>query len=339
MLNLREDPASEHVREMAAYFEAELDEGNDAATMRIDNDKGKGFISSYRIFQGITVWVYNINFSSDFKVDLEQSEDSPYYFCYNVKGHFLHRFGEEETFTKVLQNQNMIVIGSRESSVQIIFPKNMKLELAVIIVDIKQLGGLEIRNAKRMHSKIEKIFQRIPRELSYRYLGEIDSEAGKYASIVCENNEVDLVGGLLTEGAVLNMLASQIKSYTKEGRLVEVQPKLTKSELSKITSLGAYVIEHMETKMTIEELSVIFQLSPKKLQAGVKHLYGETVGHYILNLRMGQAKQLFTTTELNVTEVCHRIGMSSQSYFSKIFKYRYGISPSLFRKRILLRGY
>jgi AraC-like DNA-binding protein len=331
MLNLKEDPASDHVREMATYFSAKLDEGNDASTITMDNDKAKGFISSYRIFTGLSVWVYNINFGSGFKVDLGMSEDSPYYFCYNVKGHFLHRFGKQEEFAKILQNQNMIVNGNSESSVEIIFPADIKLEIAVIIVDTKLLGSLAIRNAKRIHSEIQKIFQNIPKEAPYRHLSKIDSETVKYASIVCENNEVDLVRRLLTEGAVLNMLASQLKVYADDDDITSSPPKLSRSELSKITSLGAYVISNLEKKMTIQELSAIFQLSPKKLQIGVKHLYGDTVGHYILNLRMGQAKILFDSTEYNVSEICHQVGLSSQSYFSKIFKDRYDVSPSLYR--------
>ena len=165
MLNLEEDPASNHVREMAKYFNAELDEGNDASTITMDNHMANGFISSYRLFSGLTVWVYNVTFLSDFKVDLGLSEDRPYYFCYNVKGHFLHRFGDSDEFTKILQNQNIIVRGSPGTSVQIVFPENIKLELAIITVDTKLLGDLDIRNAKRINSKVQKIFQTIPADL------------------------------------------------------------------------------------------------------------------------------------------------------------------------------
>lgn len=331
MLNLEEDPSSNHVREMAAYFNADLDEGNDASTITMDNDKAKGFISSYRLFSGLSVWVYNVTFFEDFKIDLALMPDGPIYFCYTIKGQFLHRFGELEEFANVLQNQSMIVIGSPDNSVQMTFPANIKLEIAVIIVDIKLLESLDIRNAKRMCTKIQKIFQKIPKDEPYRYLGDIDIETAKYASIVCDNNSTTLVGGLHTEGAVLNMLASQIEAYNEDG----LTPKnnLSRSELAKISSLGVYVSNNLKTQMTIDELSLIFQLSPKKLQIGINHLYGDTVGHYISNLRMGHAKHLFITTEFNVSEVCYEIGLSSQSYFSKIFKKRYGILPSSFRNQ------
>lgn len=338
MLNLEENPASNHVREMAKYFNAELDEGNDASTIAMDNQMAKGFISSYRLFSGLSVWVYNVTFLSDFNVDLGLSEDRPYYFSYNVKGHFFHRFGEQEEFAKILQNQNMVVRGSPVTTVQIVFPANVKLELAIVVIDINLLGNLEIRNAKRISTKVQEIFQTVSKDMPYRYLGKIDSETEKYASIVCENNSTDLVGGLLTEGAVFNMLASQLKAYSEESSTVDRQPSLSRSELSKITSLGAYVVNHLDTKLTIYELSRAFQLSPKKLQMGVKHLYGDTVGNYISNLRMGHAKHLFLTTDMNVSEVCMEIGLSSQSYFSKIFKDRYGVLPSSFRNSVMVRA-
>jgi AraC-like DNA-binding protein len=328
MLNLEEDPSSNHVREMALYFDAVLDEGDDASTITMDNDKAKGFISSYRIFSGLSVWVYSVKFLSDFKVDLGLSEDSPYYFCYNVKGHYLHRFGDKAEFTKILQNQNMIVLGHPKTSVQTIFPANIELKIAVIAVDVKLLRNLAIRNAQRIYSEVEKIFDSIPIKRPFRHLGGIDAETQQYASIVCENNNVDLVGGLLTEGAVFNMLASQIKVFSEDIAKIRPQSTLSKSELSKITSLGDYVMDNFETDLTILKLSRHFGLSPKKLQMGVRFLYGDSVGHYISNLRMGHAKHLFSTTDLNVSEISYKVGISSQSYFSKLFKSRYGMSPS-----------
>ncbi len=325
------DKAVNNMREMAAHFNAELDEGNDAATITMDNHKAKGFISSYRIFRGLTVWVYNITFLSEFKVDLGIPEKRPYYFSYNVKGHYLHRFGEQEKFTKILQNQNMIVRRSPDTSVQIVFPANVELKIAVIILDISLFENLDIRNAKRLFKKIEKVFSEIPSHCDYRHLGGIDTETEKFASILCENNDVDLVGGLLAEGAVFNMLASQIHAYRID--IAESGPKsnLSKAELSKITTLGSYVVKNFETNITILKLSKEFGISPKKLQMGVKYLYGSSVGRYISNLRMGHAKHLFITTDLNVSEVCHLVGITSSSYFSKVFKNRFGTLPRHFK--------
>jgi AraC-like DNA-binding protein len=335
MLNIEEKRNSDHVREMATYFNAKLDESNDASTITMDNDIAIGFISSYRLFNGITVWVYNITFKSDFDVELKFSKDRPYYFSYNVKGHFLHKFCEEVDFNKILQNQNMVVRGSSKSSVQIVFPANIKLELAIIVIDTKLLASQNIRNAKRIYANIQDIFKNIPKNNDYRHLGSINPETNAYASIVTKNKETNLVAGLLTEGAVINMLASQINAYKKDTQEDNKGLKLTKSELSKISAIGDHIIENISSKIPIKKLSSIFQLSPKKLQIGVKHLYGITVNNYILNIKLGHAKHLFITTELNASEICDEIGINSKSYFSRIFKDRYGVSPSLYRKNLI----
>jgi AraC-like DNA-binding protein len=325
-LNLVEDSEANHVREMAEYFNAELDESNDASTITMDNGKAKGFISSYRIFNGLTVWVYNIKFHSDFKVVLGLTENRPYYFSNNVEGHFLHRFGDYKKFTEVLQNQNMIVRGSPESCVQIVFPADVDLKIAVIILDLTLLENLEIRNAKKIATKMHEVFDKIPSEKHYRYLGGIDVQTKKFASIVCENNDLDIVGSLLTEGAVFNMLASQIHAFS-ENNPSERSP-LSAVELSKITSLAKYASNNFETSLTLRTLSRHFGMSPKKLQAGVKHLYGDSVGRYVLSLRMGHAIHLFNTTNFNVAEVCRRVGIANGGYFSKVFKKTYGQLPS-----------
>lgn len=328
MLILEEDPGLNYMREIAIDFNATLDEGNDASTISMDNHKAKGFISFYSIFSGLSVLVHNVTFLSDFKFDWGLSEDSTYYFCYNVKGHFLHQFGDQEEFAKILQNQSMIFIGNPENSVQTVFPANVELKQALVVVDLKLLESLDIRNASRICSNVGKIFEKIPEHRPYRYLGRIDAETEKYASIVCDNKGVDLVDGLLTGAAVLNMLASQIKVYREDITKIAPHPTLSKSELSKITSLGAYVIANLKTSLTVLKLGKHLEISQKKLQMGVKHLYGDSVGRYVSNLRMGHAKHLFNTTDLNVTEVCSLVGISSISYFSKVFKSRYGILPS-----------
>jgi AraC-like DNA-binding protein len=326
MLNLAEDPDAAHIHKMAIYLNADVDEDNDVSTITMDTDKAKGFISSYRIFSGLTVLVYNIEFQSDSKIDLGLSDERSYYFSYNVRGHFLHRFDDQEEFVKILQNQNLIIRGNVGTSGQVVFPANVALKIAVIKVDQKLLGNLQIRNAKRIFTKIEALFQEYPTDHYFRHLGSIDTETEKYASIVCENKNIDLVRGLLAEAAVYGMLASQLYSY--KTNLAINQTTLSVSELSKLTSLSSYVLNNLEVSLTILKLSRHFGMSPKKLQSGINHLYGKSVGHYVLSLRMDHARYLLSTTDLNVTEVCARIGISSRAYFSKVFKNRFGKSPS-----------
>lgn len=338
MLNLIEDPLADHMPEMAVHFKATLEEGNGSSTITMDNGRGKGFISSYLVFPGLRVWVFNITFRCDFRIRLELSREGPVYFSYNVKGHFLQRFLDEDTFSDILQNQHMIVVGSRKAAAMVVYPADTKLEIAVIGIDMGALGDVGARNAKRIRSRAQEIFRFDRKGDPFRHIGSIDTETKKYASLVCENDDTDLVGELLTEGAVLNMFASQIQAYIRDTGEALPVTVLRDSELSRITSLGDYVMENLDQKLTVTGLGKKFNMSTKKLQAGIQHLYGDSVGKYVTNLRMGRAKHLIDTTDLSCSEVSYRVGISSLSYFSKLFRERHGISPSLIRPPLIKKS-
>ena len=78
---------------------------------------------------------------------------------------------------------------------------------------------------------------------------------------------------------------------------------------------------------TIQELSRRTGLNPYKLQEAFKHLYKSTAVKFIQEKRLIKAAELLGTSEYNVTQVVEEIGLSSKSYFSKIFKAKYSCCP------------
>jgi hypothetical protein len=50
----------------------------------------------------------------------------------------------------------------KETSVQIVFPAHIKLKIAVIKVDQKLLGNMQIRNAIKIFTNIEELFRKFP---------------------------------------------------------------------------------------------------------------------------------------------------------------------------------
>ena len=63
-------------------------------------------------------------------------------------------------------------------------------------------------------------------------------------------------------------------------------------------------------------------------------MYGRTVTEYIRHVRLEAARDLINTSELNISQIVYTIGFSSRSYFSKIFKAKYNISPSDYLKKL-----
>ena len=85
---------------------------------------------------------------------------------------------------------------------------------------------------------------------------------------------------------------------------------------------------------SLNYLSSITGLSKKKLQLGFKHLFGATVCEFIKNERLKKAELLLRTTELNISEVSYSVGITSRSYFCKIFKGKYACVPKDYKQML-----
>lgn len=65
-----------------------------------------------------------------------------------------------------------------------------------------------------------------------------------------------------------------------------------------------------------------------------RKLAGMSPNKYILKARMERAHQLLTDTDMTISEVGYEVGIMDSSYFYRLFKKKYGVSPSQYRKQI-----
>ncbi len=333
MLRLREDNPLEMLRQFSVYYDGDLIENLGAAKMSIDNEHGKGYVSLYELMPGLTAWVYNIEFTQNLVINMNFSEDRPYYFGYNVSGHQLQKFPNEPEHKKIRQGQNFIIVSEPNTSSEFIVPSNIAYKCCYIIINPKELAEGNIASKKRLLQELEANFDNKTSKHPYRYFGDIDTRIGTYASIIVENLRTDVVGRLITEGTVLRMLGSQLEAHQHDRNNEEFRPILSKSELSRITHVGDYVIERIADKFTIDDISLHLRISPKKLQSGIRFLYGYSANEYLTKLRLEHSRELMHSTEMNISEICLAVGYQSKSYFSKIFLDMYGFSPSVYKKR------
>jgi len=71
-------------------------------------------------------------------------------------------------------------------------------------------------------------------------------------------------------------------------------------------------------------------MSKTKLYQKIKTITGESIGEFIRSIRLKKAAQIMTHEDVLITEVMYRVGIQTQSYFSKAFKKQFGKTPSQF---------
>ncbi|OBX21446.1 AraC-like DNA-binding protein [Gelidibacter algens] len=111
------------------------------------------------------------------------------------------------------------------------------------------------------------------------------------------------------------------------------QVDLRNDEIDRIHQCIQFIKENYAQQLDVDMLCSKSSLSPQKLQTGFREFYGNTVNSYIKNFRLQKAEELMRTTELNVSQIVYSIGLTSRSYFSKIFKEKYELSPNDYIKK------
>lgn len=93
-----------------------------------------------------------------------------------------------------------------------------------------------------------------------------------------------------------------------------------------------WLLEHLDQKITIEELSRRFLVNPTTLKAAFKEVYGTSLAAHIKEHRMAEAARLLRQTDRSVAQIALAVGYSSQSRFSESFKEAYGMLPKDYRR-------
>ena len=66
-------------------------------------------------------------------------------------------------------------------------------------------------------------------------------------------------------------------------------------------------------------------------KTSIKEETGETFINYVTDRRLEKGRLMLCETELSIKEISAEIGYNDQNYFSRIFKNKFGISPTDFR--------
>lgn len=105
---------------------------------------------------------------------------------------------------------------------------------------------------------------------------------------------------------------------------------------SKKPSIGEsakkYISENYDKKISIKDICRELGCSKSTLLSTFKKQYGITVGDFLTEYRLGEAKRLLEEGELSINEISHATGFYDQSYFSKVFSQKCGAPPSEYRK-------
>lgn len=121
----------------------------------------------------------------------------------------------------------------------------------------------------------------------------------------------------------------EVKEVTQTDYYNQKQVKLIKE-------VAAFITKDLTKHYTIEQLSERFGISTTTLKKCFRGVYGTSVYAYLRTYRLQIAQKMLIETGLQITEIANKIGYENPNKFTSAFREVYGISPTEFRKGVLL---
>jgi AraC-like DNA-binding protein len=301
----------------------------------INNENAIGNIRYIPFDWGVNLLDFQIKFHKDLELNIKShSEFNPIRFIYPSQGYLTHRFGIHNDEKTVEQFQSLIFTNKDDAYNVISFPKGESLDINVIQIVRKHFLKKRTTNVSTLNKKLYEVFVDTDHDNRFSHYGTLNL---KMADLIKNLHKIKAKGMLRIlkiEAKIYEILSSHIQQHNRllEGTLLP--DSLTNSELKTVKKVGNAIIKNPAKQYTLEQLSFKSGLTQAKLQEGFKFLYNRTVTEYIRHLRLESARDMLKNSDLNISQVVYSIGFSSRSYFSKIFKEKYGITPNQFKKQL-----
>ncbi len=101
-----------------------------------------------------------------------------------------------------------------------------------------------------------------------------------------------------------------------------------------VSSLLQYVDAHFREEISRSDLSEMFFFDPDYITRIFKRERGMSYKNYIIEKRLTLAKKLLKETDSSIRDVSLMVGYDNYSYFTRLFKKSYGVTPAEFRQNL-----
>jgi AraC-like DNA-binding protein len=112
-----------------------------------------------------------------------------------------------------------------------------------------------------------------------------------------------------------------------------LQRGLASWQAKRVTS---YIEDKLDSTIRATDLAGLVRLSTSYFFRAFRKTFGDTPVAYITKRRMLRAQELMSKSPVSLSQVALECGMCDQAHFSRTFRRIVGISPTVWRRQLLL---
>ena len=129
-----------------------------------------------------------------------------------------------------------------------------------------------------------------------------------------------------------DMVEAYVNVNTMCAKYLTLSNALPHTKLSISQLAMKYISENYTRQISIDDICRELGYSKSTVLSAFKRDFGDTINTRLNNMRLSHARRLLVEGEMTINEIALATGFANQSYFSKVFSAKYGITPTEYRR-------
>jgi AraC family transcriptional regulator len=180
----------------------------------------------------------------------------------------------------------------------------MKEQDSVVLLDVENLPGVEIRNRFQIRDRqLEVLGLRMKEEMDLGY-----PNGGLY---------MDTLGSAVAEHLLNCHSSASLASPTKGGLGGQ-----------RLKNVLAYIEENLSRELSLKDIAAVAQVSVSHMKTTFRESVGLPVHQYVIERRVGRAQALLREGAMTIGRIAAETGFAHQSHLSYHLRRVCGVSPS-----------
>lgn len=323
----------EVVFDMARILKVEVEEFNNEFRFYIPADLGTGYVKATSFDHGIGVIEVDFQLKKEVEFTLDNEVVQPLKFIFNKEATIKHRFRDVDEHHEIKHLECAIVSCNGKHGHVFTMPAEKQVRLFSLEINRKLFEEKIAAFLRDMNEELEELFRDLNGVNLFYFKGHYSLDIAHFIEEFTNCKEEGFVRSVFLEGKAYEILTHHLGQYLTDLSKPDGSTTERQSTVKRIEAASGIIKAELESISNIPILAKRVGLSQQTLQRGFKNLYNASVNEFIRNYRIEFAKKLIETTELNITEISYKVGINSRSYFSKIFKEKYGVTPKQYYEK------
>ncbi len=197
----------------------------------------------------------------------------------------------------------------------------------VISIDLKKTAANPPELLRDTNSFNETLQKKFCRDNIVSFFAGNEQTEGIFSSFYHQQNDLKLPYQKLKVLELLLYL--QEVEFTQQKQLTTYQLE----QVEVIREIHDRLIQEIEKRITIEELSKQYLINPTTLKTAFKTVYGTSIAAHIKEHRMKKAAEMLRESNMSIAEIAQAVGYDSQSKFTAAFKAFFQVLPKDYKKK------